>query len=931
MVKLAIAQDLSLPLEAVTEKIGFLGRTGGGKSYAAQKLAEEFHAAGAQFVALDPVGIWWGLRLAKNGKDAGIAIPVLGGLRGDVPLEPSAGKVVADLVVDKGTSVVIDVSQFESDADKARFATDFAARFFFRKKASPSPVHVFIEEAQEFCVSEDTEVLTKQGWRPIASLHPGRTVVAFDVESGAFSYEPVERVISLPFSGDLVHLHTTSIDCAVTPDHRVVMRRFQHDPVRYKLYPWTHCEAAALPKGFQVPSGGAPMPAGDGVEVADDMIRLLGWIITDGYFHQRSKSRLLALQQSRATVKLGSTVADEMEVVLRRLGGRSQYERPSRTTRTPHGMVVASPSVQFYLGAELSRNVRTFLGDDIHRIPRSLLEHGTRKQLEILYTGLLEGDGTAKNGRWSRFYAGLNEPLADDFQELATRLGVRTIKKKVPQNGQWIVCLSESKNHWVRGGAKSLPYSGTVWCLTVPSGAFVARRNGTVFVTGNCPQNAQRGEERMLHAFHRMIKLGRNFGIGASLISQRPQEVNKKVLNQTELLFAFQLTGPQERKAVEGWIAEKGVDEDIAGELPKLKRGHPHAWSPAWLQISRVVAIAEKWTFDASSTPKVGDAKKVRELGQIDIDQLGAEIQASVQRAKADDPKELKKLVAERDRQIAQMRKAPSVTIAKPVVDQAVVQSAVDKAVASERAWAVREIRSVHSKLAKLLTPLTGLADAIGDVAQLANTIADKVSPPASPDVWRTASGRQSTVPPAASHPEPRQSTHQLNGNGEGVVSRPQMRMLQALASFEALGVNELAKSHVGVFSNQSPTSSGLDKNFSTLRTAGLIEYLSESRVRLTDGGRGVAGPVEAPASLRDLHEAWYAKISGPQEKMLRILIDVYPEDVEKDALATGTDQSPTSSGFDKNCSTLRSLGLADYAPGKRIHATELLFPEGLS
>src|SRR5699024_1157830 len=28
-------------------------------------------------------------------------------------------------------------------------------------------------------------------------------------------------------------------------------------------------------------------------------------------------------------------------------------------------------------------------------------------------------------------------------------------------------------------------YEGVVWCLTVPTGAFVARRNGKVFVTGN--------------------------------------------------------------------------------------------------------------------------------------------------------------------------------------------------------------------------------------------------------------------------------------------------------------------------------------------------------------------------------------------------------------------------------------------------------------
>jgi len=64
---------------------------------------------------------------------------------------------------------------------------------------------------------------------------------------------------------------------------------------------------------------------------------------------------------------------------------------------------------------------------------------------------------------------------------------------------------------------------------------------------------------------------------------------------------------------------------------------------------------------------------------------------------------------------------------------------------------------------------------------------------------------------------------------------------------------------------------------------------------------------------------------------MLRMLIDAFPEDLDRDEVAHGTEQSPTSSGFDKNCSTLRSLGLLEYAPGRKIGATQLLFPEGLS
>lgn len=148
--KLHIAATLSLPLNAVTQKLAMLGRTGSGKTYGATKLAEEMLDAGAQIVALDPVGAWYGLRLAANGRDAGIAIPVFGGLHGDVPLEPSAGPLIADLIVDRGISAICDVSQFEHDADKIRFATAFSARFFFRKKSAPSAVHVFMEEAQEF-------------------------------------------------------------------------------------------------------------------------------------------------------------------------------------------------------------------------------------------------------------------------------------------------------------------------------------------------------------------------------------------------------------------------------------------------------------------------------------------------------------------------------------------------------------------------------------------------------------------------------------------------------------------------------------------------------------------------------------------------------------------------------------------------------------
>jgi DNA helicase HerA-like ATPase len=155
--QLQISEDLSLPIDAATQTFAFIARKGAGKTYAAGKLTELLMDAGVQCVILDTVGNWYGLRLAADGKGPGFDVPVLGGLRGDVPLEATGGELVADLVVDTGRSVVIDLSQF-SLADRKRFATAFAIQLWARKKAQrdPSPVHLVIEESQ-LIIPENTK------------------------------------------------------------------------------------------------------------------------------------------------------------------------------------------------------------------------------------------------------------------------------------------------------------------------------------------------------------------------------------------------------------------------------------------------------------------------------------------------------------------------------------------------------------------------------------------------------------------------------------------------------------------------------------------------------------------------------------------------------------------------------------------------------
>jgi hypothetical protein len=147
--QLAFAEGLSLPIDVVTQKAAFMGRTGSGKTYAATKLAELLLRAGAQVVAIDPVGVWWGLRLDADGKTpSDLELPIFGGLHGDIPLESTGGKLMADLIVDRALSCVLDVSNSNPTPRRRGSRGTSPIALLLPKKASPSAVHLFLEEAR---------------------------------------------------------------------------------------------------------------------------------------------------------------------------------------------------------------------------------------------------------------------------------------------------------------------------------------------------------------------------------------------------------------------------------------------------------------------------------------------------------------------------------------------------------------------------------------------------------------------------------------------------------------------------------------------------------------------------------------------------------------------------------------------------------------
>lgn len=166
---LHIAPGLDLPDQAVTQTFGILAVRRSGKSNAAVVMAEEMYDAGLPWVAIDPKGDWWGMRSSGDGKKPGLSVLVFGGDHADVPLEPTGGDLVADLIVDQRITCILDVSEM-TKADQRRFLLAFATRLYKRNRL---PLHVFCEEADEYIpqrvLGEDAklvrafEILIKRG------------------------------------------------------------------------------------------------------------------------------------------------------------------------------------------------------------------------------------------------------------------------------------------------------------------------------------------------------------------------------------------------------------------------------------------------------------------------------------------------------------------------------------------------------------------------------------------------------------------------------------------------------------------------------------------------------------------------------------------------------------------------------------------------
>lgn len=135
-----------LPINAATKTFGILAKRGAGKTYTGAVMAEEFFKVNIPFVVFDPIDVWWGLRLNKDGKSKGLPIVVFGLEHADIKIDRDMGRKIARAVVKHNISCVISTFGMPKVAQRY-LISEFAEEIL---NINNTPRHVFIEEAHEF-------------------------------------------------------------------------------------------------------------------------------------------------------------------------------------------------------------------------------------------------------------------------------------------------------------------------------------------------------------------------------------------------------------------------------------------------------------------------------------------------------------------------------------------------------------------------------------------------------------------------------------------------------------------------------------------------------------------------------------------------------------------------------------------------------------
>jgi len=346
----------------------------------------------------------------------------------------------------------------------------------------PQGVAIVIK-AEHLCYDRETEILTPDGWVRFDRLPFGVPVAQVDTATLAMSFTTPTAYVHYPYAGPMLRWQSDTVDLLITPDHRAVIQSewtfdFGPNPA------WSFVPASEVPARFYVPQAVhwlAPdieIVSFAGANVAgDDYVRFMAAWLAEGCTRQSKHDTVISQNVGE--------FADMIWELCQRLPFR--FRRVPQADRPNH--------IQFKSNdRQLYDALAPYGKSGGKRIPPIIKQMSVQQINEFLHWYAL-GDGHYYVHDPLRVqYVSKSHGMIDDIQELLLRVGktgsiqtyedcsrieTRIHKRESGKGYKWYGKLQPYHR-------STVAFDDEVFCVSVPTGAILVRRNGKPIVSGNC-------------------------------------------------------------------------------------------------------------------------------------------------------------------------------------------------------------------------------------------------------------------------------------------------------------------------------------------------------------------------------------------------------------------------------------------------------------
>lgn len=433
-------------------------------------------------------------------------------------------------------------------------------------------------------------------------------------------------------------------------------------------------------------------------------------------------------------------------------------------------------------------------------------------------------------------------------------------------------------------------------------------------------------------AVRSLMSAGRKRGIGGILATQRLSKIDKDSIADVRNYFIGGTTLDIDQQRA-GDILGMSKSEQVA--LRDLDPGTFFAFGPA-IEGKGVIQFTSAKV--QTTHPKAGQRaslivpKASTQISDI-VKQFGDLPAAAEEEVKTLDA--MKKEIADLRRQLRERptQIKPETTI--EYVDRPVISD--DQVKALEGALA--SLRSDSDKLDSFLKDLDELMfskiDEVRKATSELSTAISEAKKPSLPSNWRAfagidfaAKGPVRTAKPVIPKPQSSPKGMIFPTSESGSLSSPQQRIINAIAWSESVGLSKPKRTIVAFLAGYTLKSTSFTNPMGALRSAALITYPNSETVDLTEAGRAAAEPQPIPRTTEELHRVILDKLPDPQARILKVLIDHYPDAMDRESLAEQAGYTLKSTSFTNPMGALRSLGVIDYPSSTTAVALPVLFLE---